>query len=40
MSDYVYILAKYAICDRGKSRNFAAKKGEKIIILKFSVIKF
>ena len=26
MSDYVYILAKYAICDRGKSRNFAAKK--------------
>ncbi len=29
MSDYVYILAKYAICDRGKSLNFAAKKKEK-----------
>ncbi len=29
MSDYAYILAKYAICDRGKSRNFAAEKRRK-----------
>lgn len=29
MSDYAYILAKYAICDRGKSRNFAAEKKDK-----------
>ena len=26
MSDYAYILAEYAICDRRKSRNFAAEK--------------